>query len=85
MIHPETGRLHPKYGQIGAWSGRMSCGGPNIQQIPRDIKFRACFIAPPGRKLIIADYSQIELRVAARISGDSRMIAAYKNGGVYTR
>ena len=80
MIHPVTGRLHPRYGQIGAWSGRMSCGGPNIQQIPRDASFRACFVAPPGRKLVIADYSQIELRVAAQISGDSRMIAAYKRG-----
>ena len=80
MIEPETGRLHPQYGQIGAWSGRMSCGGPNIQQIPRDSKFRACFMAPAGRRFIIADYSQIELRVAAQISGDSRMIAAYKNG-----
>jgi len=80
MIQPETGRLHPHYGQIGAWSGRMSCGGPNIQQIPRDARFRACFVAAPGKKLIIADYSQIELRVAAQISGDSRMIAAYRRG-----
>ncbi len=80
MIRQETGRLHPHYGQIGAWSGRMSCGGPNIQQIPRDVSFRACFIAPPGKKLIIADYSQIELRVAAQISGDRRMIEAYNKG-----
>jgi DNA polymerase-1 len=80
MISPETGRLHPRYGQIGAWSGRMSCGGPNIQQIPRDSNFRACFIPAPGKKLVIADYSQIELRVAAQISGDGRMIAAYKKG-----
>ena len=80
MINPKTGRLHPHYGQIGAWSGRMSCGGPNIQQIPRDSNFRACFAAPPGRKLIIADYSQIELRVAAQVSQDNRMITAYKNG-----
>ena len=80
MIHKNTGRLHPRYGQIGAWSGRMSCGGPNIQQIPRDAEFRSCFIAAPGKKLVIADYSQIELRVAARISGDARMIGAYKRG-----
>lgn len=80
MIYPETGRLHPYYGQIGAWSGRMSCGGPNIQQIPRDLHFRVCFVAPSGKKLIIADYSQIELRVAAQISGDNRMIAAYQKG-----
>ncbi|MCL2060050.1 MAG: bifunctional 3'-5' exonuclease/DNA polymerase [Oscillospiraceae bacterium] len=80
MINKKTGRLHPHYMQIGAWSGRMSCGGPNIQQIPRDASFRACFVAPPGKNLIIADYSQIELRVAAQISGDARMIAAYSRG-----
>ena len=80
MIHPKTGRLHPRYGQFGAWSGRMTCSGPNIQQIPRDKNFRACFVAGPGRKLIIADYSQIELRVAADMTNDSRMTQAYKNG-----
>ena len=80
QIHPVTGRLHPKYSQIGAWSGRMSCGGPNIQQIPRDKEFRACFSAHEGNKLVIADYSQIELRVAAEISRDERMIKAYRNG-----
>ena len=80
MINPITGRLHPQYGQIGAWSGRMSCGSPNIQQIPRETSFRQCFCAPEGKKLILADYSQIELRVAAYISGDKRMIAAYRNG-----
>ena len=80
MIHPITGRLHPSYGQIGAWSGRMSCGNPNIQQIPRERAFRGCFCAPKGRKLILADYSQIELRVAAQISGDTRMRRAYRRG-----
>lgn len=80
QIHPVTGRLHPKYSQIGAWSGRMSCGGPNIQQIPRDKHFRACFSAEEGKKLVIADYSQIELRVVAEISRDERMIIAYRNG-----
>ncbi|MCK5787245.1 MAG: bifunctional 3'-5' exonuclease/DNA polymerase [Candidatus Sabulitectum sp.] len=80
QISKSTGRLHPQYSQIGAWSGRMSCGRPNIQQIPRGRAFRQCFKAPPGRKLIIADYSQIELRVIAQISGDSRMIEAYTNG-----
>jgi len=80
MIHKKTRRLHPHYAQIGAWSGRMSCWNPNIQQIPRSAKFRACFIAPPGRKLIIADYSQIELRVAAELTHDPRMIEAYRNG-----
>lgn len=80
MINPKTRRLHPNYGQIGASSGRMSCGAPNIQQIPRDKAFRRCFVAPIGKKLIVADYSQIELRVAAQISGDRRMTEAYQNG-----
>jgi DNA polymerase I-like protein with 3'-5' exonuclease and polymerase domains len=80
QVHPVTGRLHPKYAQIGAWSGRMSCGGPNIQQIPRDKHFRACFTASQGNKLVIADYSQIELRVVAEISRDEQMIRAYRNG-----
>jgi len=79
-IHPKTGRLHPKYGQIGAWSGRMSCGNPNIQQIPRSKPFRACFTAAPGNKLVIADYSQIELRVVAELTGDKRMTEAYQHG-----
>ena len=79
QINKSTGRLHPQYSQIGAWSGRMSCSRPNIQQIPRGRAFRQCFTAPPGKKLIIADYSQIELRVIAQVSGDKRMIKAYKN------
>ncbi len=79
QINISTGRLHPQYSQIGAWSGRMSCSRPNIQQIPRERAFRQCFTAPPGRKLIIADYSQIELRVIAQVSGDKRMIKAYRN------
>ncbi len=79
MIHAKTARLHPRYSQMGAWSGRMSCGQPNIQQIPREAAYRACFQAPPGRKLVIADYSQIELRVAAELAQDQRMIAAYQN------
>jgi len=79
-IHSKTGRLHPQYGQIGAWSGRMSCWHPNIQQIPRSQSFRACFVAAAERKLIIADYSQIELRVAADLNRDPRMMAAYRDG-----
>ena len=80
LIHSATGRLHPQYGQLVVRSGRMSCGNPNIQQIPRAKSFRECFTAPPGRRLIIADYSQIELRVAAQISGDERMCNAFQKG-----
>ena len=79
-VHPATGRLHPQYGQIGASSGRMSCSGPNIQQIPRDPAFRRCFVPEPGFVFLVADYSQVELRVAAEIAGDTRMIDAYARG-----
>lgn len=76
-INTATGRLHPSYYQLGAHSGRFSCGNPNIQQIPRGKEFRACFIPKEGYKLIIADYSQIELRVAAEIAEDNTMQEAY--------
>lgn len=80
LIHSTTSRLHPQCGQLVAHSGRMSCCTPNIQQIPRTKSFRECFTAPPGRQLIIADYSQIELRVAAQVSGDERMCNAFQKG-----
>lgn len=79
-INERTGRLHAKYGQISAYSGRMSCYSPNVQQIPRENAFRECFLAPVGRKLLTADYSQIELRVAAQIAKDERMTAAFRSG-----
>lgn len=80
-INAKTNRLHAKYGQISAWSGRMSCYSPNVQQIPREDAFRECFTAPKGRKLLMADYSQIELRVAAHIARDKRMTEAFRKGG----
>jgi DNA polymerase I-like protein with 3'-5' exonuclease and polymerase domains len=78
-VHSITGRIHPDYQQMGAATGRMSCRNPNLQQIPRDKIFRSCFIPAPGYCLVVADYSQIELRVAAELSGDRRMIEAYQN------
>jgi DNA polymerase I-like protein with 3'-5' exonuclease and polymerase domains len=78
-VHPITGRIHPDYQQMGAATGRMSCRNPNLQQIPRDRIFRSCFVPAPGYRLVVADYSQIELRVAAELSGDRRMIEAYQN------
>lgn len=74
------GRVYAKWNQTGTVSGRMSCGEPNLQQIPRSKAYRRCFAAPPGRDLIKADYSQLELRIAAKISGDEAMIAAYRDG-----
>lgn len=80
FVHQVTGRIHPTYHQLGASTGRFSCSDPNLQQIPRGVEFRSCFVPDPGCKMVIADYSQIELRVAAEISKDARMIAAYRQG-----
>jgi DNA polymerase I-like protein with 3'-5' exonuclease and polymerase domains len=74
------GRIHANFRQIGADSGRMSCKGPNLQQVPKAHGFRAMFRAPAGRKLIRADYSQIELRIAAEISRDEELLAAFGRG-----
>lgn len=79
-IHPVTGRVHPNYHQIGASTGRFSCGHPNLQQIPRSKEFRSCFVAKPDHKLVIADYSEIELRVIAEVSRDETMVQAYTTG-----
>jgi DNA polymerase-1 len=73
------GRVYPSWNQIGADSGRMSCSNPNMQQLPRG-DYRRCVAAPAGRVLIKADYSQIELRIAAKMSGDAAMLAAYRGG-----
>jgi len=76
-VSPVTGRIHADYQQIGTVTGRFSCRNPNLQQIPRDKSFRGCFRAAPGNKLVKGDYSQIELRVAAEIAGETRMIEAF--------
>ncbi|HNH84830.1 MAG TPA: DNA polymerase, partial [Acidobacteriota bacterium] len=78
FIHPQTGRLHPVYEQCLVVSGRFSCHSPNLQQLPHDREFRACFIPAEGHSFVIADYSQIELRVAAQLSQDERMMDAYR-------
>ena len=69
------GRIHPTFRLIGATTGRMSCSTPNIQQIPHIL--RPYFRTRPGRVFVIADYSQIELRVAAFLSGDETMLKAF--------
>ena len=79
-LHPLTGRIHPHWFQIGARSGRFSCREPNLQNIPRNQATRQCFTAAPGYLLIKADYSQIELRIMALISGDRRMCRAFLQG-----
>src|SRR5207244_6396559 len=70
LINPTTRRLHADFRQIGAPTGRFSCTNPNIQQVPHAVEYRRCFSGyPEGRKLVIADYSQIEQRILAEMSG----------------
>ena len=84
LIHPVTGRVHTSFNQAIAATGRLSSSDPNLQNIPirteigREI--RRAFVAEPGAVLISADYSQIELRVLAHLSGDETLIAAFARG-----
>lgn len=80
-IHPATGRIHPTYSQLAAATGRFGCSNPNTQSFPRTPEHRACVIAAPGHMLVVADYSQIELRIVAQISQDRRMLAGFQSGG----
>jgi DNA polymerase-1 len=75
-----NGRIHSHFHQIGAPTGRMSCTDPNIQQIPHAFDMRRCFRAPAGRKLVDADYSQIELRILADFTGDPGFVEAFRSG-----
>ncbi len=79
-INPVTGRIHADFRQMGATGGRMSCSDPNLQQVPNTPEYRSCFRAPAGRKLVIADYSQIELRILADWSQDIALVKALLSG-----
>ena len=83
-LSPIDGRLHPSYFQLSAMSGRFSSRAPNAQQIPKRGEdgqaMRRLFRAPPGKKLIKADFSGIELRIMARLSNDKTMIEAFQSG-----
>ncbi|MCC4632751.1 DNA polymerase I [Xanthomonas dyei] len=84
MIHPQSGRVHTSYHQAGAATGRLSSSDPNLQNIPIRTedgrRIRRAFVAPPGRKLIACDYSQIELRIMAHLSGDPGLVGAFESG-----
>jgi DNA polymerase I-like protein with 3'-5' exonuclease and polymerase domains len=81
LINPVTKRLHADFRQIGAPTGRFACTNPNIQQVPHAVEYRRCFSGyPEGRRLVIADYSQIELRILAEFSGDQGFINAFNSG-----
>jgi DNA polymerase I len=83
-INPQTGRLHTSFNQTVARTGRLSSSNPNLQNIPIGEEFglriRSAFVAEPGWVLIAADYSQIELRVLAHMSGDPLLIEAFTRG-----
>jgi DNA polymerase I-like protein with 3'-5' exonuclease and polymerase domains len=79
-INKKTGRIHANFHQIGAPTGRFACTNPNIQQVPHAVEYRRCFRAPEGRKLVISDYSQIELRILADFTGDQGFIDAFNSG-----
>jgi DNA polymerase I-like protein with 3'-5' exonuclease and polymerase domains len=76
----QDGRVYAGWRQIGAASGRMACRKPNLQNLPRGLAYRQCFRGPDGRVLVKADYSQIELRIAAKITKDAAMLDAYTKG-----
>lgn len=76
-IHPFTGRIHPDFVQIGAETGRFACREPNMQQVPK--RFRECIGNVPNYTLVGADYSQIELRIIAELSGDDRLRSAFQS------
>ncbi len=90
LIDPQTGRLHTSFNQTGAATGRLSSSNPNLQNIPirtelgREI--RAAFVPRAGWKLVVADYSQIELRLLAHMSLDPVLVEAFRNGeDIHTR
>ena len=78
--HDRDGRVFATWNLTGAKTGRMSCSGPNLQQVPRAAGYRQCFVAAPGHVLVKCDFSQIELRIAAKVTGDAAMAAAYRDG-----
>jgi len=84
MVSPETGRIHATFNQTVAATGRLSATEPNLQNIPirtaEGRRIRAAFVAEPGHLLLSADYSQIELRVLAHLSGDPTLIDTFRKG-----
>ncbi|AOI62592.1 DNA polymerase I [Burkholderia territorii] len=84
MVNPVTGRVHTNYAQAVAVTGRLASNDPNLQNIPvrtaEGRRIREAFIASPGHRIVSADYSQIELRIMAHISGDASLLRAFSQG-----
>ena len=85
IVNPRTGRVHTSYHQGAVATGRISSSDPNLQNIPvrteEGRRIRQAFIAPPGWQVMAADYSQIELRIMAHLSGDEGLLRAFHEGG----
>lgn len=79
-INPATGRLHAEFRQLGTPTGRITTSAPSLQQVPHDVAYRSCFRAPAGRRLIIADYSQVEMRILADFANDQALLQAFESG-----
>jgi DNA polymerase-1 len=84
LVHPETGRIHCSFNQTVAATGRLSASNPNLQNIPvrtpAGQRIREAFVPAEGRVLFSADYSQIELRILAHLSGDEALVEAFRSG-----
>jgi DNA polymerase-1 len=85
IVNPRTGRVHTSYHQGAVAPGRISSSDPNLQNIPvrteEGRRIRQAFVAPPGWRIVAADYSQIELRIMAHLSGDEGLVRAFSEGG----
>jgi len=79
-VHPRTGRIHAEYHQYGTASGRLACKNPNMQNIPAEDEYRACFEAESGNKFLTIDYSQQEYRIIGEFTGEQAIIDAYNAG-----
>lgn len=84
MVNPRTGRVHTHFSQAVAVTGRLASSDPNLQNIPvrtpEGRRIRAAFVAPPGHRIVSADYSQVELRIMAHLSGDAGLLEAFAAG-----
>lgn len=84
LVHPQTGRVHTRFHQTGTATGRLSSSDPNLQNIPVRTEWgrriRRAFVAETGMRLVVADYSQIELRVLAHLSGDENLQRIFREG-----